>query len=424
MKTFVRKSLAKSAKRVIEREKPEIIGITGSVGKSSTKEAIATVLRRKFAVRANVGNMNTEFGLPLTVLGLPAVNSRSPMKWLATLLGAWKAASSGAKDYPKTLVLEMGAAKQGDIAELCEVAQPKIGVVTAVGESHLESFGTVEGIQKEKRVLIERLPKDGLAVLNRDDDRVWSMARTSRAPIRSFGFNESADVRAVEPIGYACTYDGECGMHFKIQADGATVPVFIPGVLGRPAIYAALAAAVVGLHKGMNLVEIADGLREYSGPPGRMRYVPGIKRSVLIDDTYNAAPRSALAALYVLRDIPSTESAKKFAVLGDMLELGSVSEEGHMQVGREAAECADILVFVGERMADAAKAARAAGVAEDRVFRFSTAAEAGRFVQERMKQNDVVLVKGSRGMRMEVVVKELMADPLSASRVLVAPVED
>jgi UDP-N-acetylmuramoyl-tripeptide--D-alanyl-D-alanine ligase len=424
MKSFVQKTLAGNARRVVAREKPEIIGITGSVGKSSTKEAIAAVLRRKFSVRANVGNMNTEFGLPLTVLGLPSVGDRSATKWLGTLWRGWKAAALGTPDYPKTLVLEMGADRQGDIALLCDIAPPRVGVVTAVGESHLESFGSVDAIQKEKRILVERLPKDGLAVLNRDDDRVWAMASRSKAPVRSFGFHESADVRAVEPIGYACTFDGECGMHFKVQAQGATVPMFVPGVLGRPAIYAALAAAAVGLHKGMNLVEVADGLREFSGPPGRMRYVPGIKRSVLIDDTYNAAPRSALEALYVLRDIPATEAAKKFAVLGDMLELGSLSDEGHMKVGREAAECADTLVFVGERMNGAKKAAYAAGATEDRVFHFATPAEAGRFVQERMRQNDIILVKGSRGMRMEAVVKELMADPLSAPRVLVAPVEE
>ncbi|MEY4723238.1 MAG: hypothetical protein RLZZ324_751, partial [Candidatus Parcubacteria bacterium] len=240
----------------------------------------------------------------------------------------------------------------------------------------------------------------------------------TKGKIVSFGFHESADVRAMEPVSYACAFDGECGMHFKVMARGSTVPMFVPGVFGRQAIYAALAAVAVGLERGMNMVDISDGLRAFTGLPGRMRYIPGIKRTVLIDDTYNAAPRSVNAALYVLREIPIPESAHRYAVLGDMLELGADSEAMHMQVGREAAENADTLVFVGERMGDAARGATEAGAGPDRVFHFATTADAGLFVQERMKTDDVVLVKGSRGMQMEAVVKELMADPENATALL------
>ena len=416
MKKLVQNYLAYCARKVIMREKPAVIAITGSVGKSSTKEAIAAVLRAKFSVRANPGNYNTEFGLPLATLGLEM--PRGAFRWFRTLLAAY-GASRGGKDFPKMLVLEMGSRHEGDIAYLCDIAAPTISVVTAVGESHLETFGSVENIVKEKRVVVERLDQDGIAVLNRDDEKVWEMRLKTKAKVVSYGFHPDADVRAHDELSYACAEDTECGMHFKVSANGATVPMYSPGMLGRQAISAALAAVAIGVEKGMNLVEIGDALRGFQGAAGRMRYIPGIKHTMLIDDTYNAAPRSTLAALYVLREIPIGEYNKRFAVLGDMLELGSASEQGHAQVGREAAACADVLVFVGERMNAGERAAREAGALEDRVFHFSNNEEAGRFVQERIHQGDIALIKGSRGMAMEHIVKELMAEPLSAAALLV-----
>jgi UDP-N-acetylmuramoyl-tripeptide--D-alanyl-D-alanine ligase len=419
MRKFVESSLANAAKAVIAREKPEIIGITGSVGKSSAKEAISAVLGKRFRVRSSPKNFNTEIGLPLSVLDLPT-GGKSALAWLGILLKAWKLKTFGNGEFPKMLVLEYGLTHPGDIAYLCDVAAPHIGVETAVGESHIEFMGTIENIAKEKRVLIERLPKDGYAVLNRDDERVWAMRNKTKATVMSYGFHEEATVRALpESLAYMCSMDHECGMRFKITAGGATVPVFVPNVLGKHGIYAVLAAAAVGIAKGMNLIEISDALSLYKAPAGRLRYVPGIKHTVIIDDTYNSAPKSALAALEVLRDMPVPEANKRIAVLGDMLELGAATEEGHAAVGKKAAECADLIVLVGERMGDAEKAAHEAGADESRVFHFSTTDEAGRFVQERMKMGDFVLVKGSQGMRMERVVKEVMAEPMDAPKLLV-----
>ncbi len=416
--------LAGYAKAVLQREHPQVVGITGSVGKSSAKEAIAVVLGKRFRVRASVKNYNTEIGLPLTVLGLPS-GEGSAFKWLGVLWHGWKKAAFADPDYPKVLVLEMALQHPGDIVKLCDIVQPQIGVMTAIGESHVEFMGSVENILKEKRVLMERLPKDGVAVLNRDDERVWGMRSSTKAKVVSYGFHPEADVRAAaDSVVYACSPDKECGMHFKLSAGGATVPVFLPHVLGKHGVYAAIAAAAVGLEKGMNLVEVSDALGLYSPPPGRLRYIPGIKHTVVIDDTYNAAPTSVLAALEVLRDIPKPESVKRIAVLGDMLELGAGSKEGHRAVGAKAAECADLMVFVGERMREAVKAAKEHGALEDRVFWLASPEEAGRFTQERMKMGDFILVKGSRGMRMEKVVKEIMAEPLDADRLLVSHVEE
>jgi UDP-N-acetylmuramoyl-tripeptide--D-alanyl-D-alanine ligase len=301
-------------------------------------------------------------------------------------------------------------------------------VVTAVSHTHLEKFAAVEEIELEKGRLVEALPKDGVAILNHDDERVWKMRDRTKARVISYGFDQDADVKVVpDTLSYAFDPDSsECGMRFKVVAEGSTVPMFMPGVLGRQAAYAGLAGIAVGLAKGMNLIDIAEGLRHYKPLPGRVRCLAGIKRSVLVDDSYNASPRSVRAALQLLRDLPIAENAKRIVVLGDMLELGPVSERKHRDIGKIAAELGlDMLVLVGERVHDTESAAVAAGLDEDRIFHFAMPGEAGRFVQERMNPGDIVLIKGSRGMRMETVTKELMADPLRAEQLLVSvPEED
>ena len=411
--------MAHVAGRVISREKPLVVGVTGSVGKSSAKQALDAVLGAKFKVRSTPGNFNTEIGLPLTVLDLPSGGS-SVWAWMGICPRArWRSLFKIA-DYPEILVLEMGADRPGDIDRLCDIAPPSIGVVTAVGESHLEKFKSLEAIEKEKGRLIERLPADGLAVLNRDDERVWAMRERTEAKVMSFGYHEQADVRVLpDSVNYVLD-DERSGTQFKVSADGNTVPMFLTGVAGRHALYAAGAAVVVGLHKGLNLLEIADALLKYQPAPGRMRVLPGIKRSFLIDDTYNSAPKSVQAALALLDEMPrNSADDKKFAVLGDMLELGETSVAAHREVGAAAEKVADVLVFVGERMTEAEQAAREAGAGEERIFHFARSEEAGRFVQERMKRGDVILVKGSRGMEMERTVKELLATPMLAKQLLV-----
>jgi UDP-N-acetylmuramoyl-tripeptide--D-alanyl-D-alanine ligase len=425
MKALVRPLVAAFARQVLARHTPFVIGVTGSVGKSSAKQAIGAVLSG-FRVRMSPKSYNTELGVPLSILGLESPG-RSVIGWLSVLLRAWKRSMTRNAAYPNTLVLEMAADRPGDIATLVSIAHPRIGVVTGVGESHAMNFGSVAAIAKEKGTLVEKLPKDGFAILNRDDDEVWEMRKRTKAKVMTYGFHEEADVRGLpDSIGYACLPTGECGTHAKVEVEGSTVPVFVPKALGWPSVYAALAAVAVGRARGLNLVDVIERLRAYQPPPGRMRYIPGIKHTILIDDTYNAAPKSMEAALDVLADIPlGGGDDKRIAVLGDMLELGSLSEEGHRRVGKRANELGiDLLILVGERMGDAKNGAKEAGMDESRIFHFATPQEAGRFTQERMKQGDVVLVKGSRGMRMEIVVKELMADPTSATSELVSVIED
>lgn len=413
--------MAKSARKYLIRSgNPEIIGITGSVGKTSAREAVRAVLSGGFPIRVSPRNMNTEIGMPLAVLGLPG-GGKSAWQWLKVAVMAWFRANIGKAELPPILVLEMAADRPGDIEKLTGIAPPAIGVVTACAQSHLELFRTIDEVFREKRVMVESLGKDGVAILNRDDERVWKMRERAAGRVVSYGFDGEADVRALpESLGYAFDPEGDCGMRFKVSAFGSTVPVFVPGVLGRQVAYAALVGMAVGLVKGMNLVEIAENLRSFRPLPGRVRCLGGIKRTVLIDDTYNASPKSVSAALDVLGDLPVGPESGRIAVLGDMLDLGGSSPGLHGEIGRKAAEIGlDTLVLVGERTTETERAALEAGMPREKVFHFPDTERAGMFVQGRMRSGDIVLIKGSRGMRMEEVTRELMADPQRAAELLV-----
>ena len=418
MKKLVQKILYFLAKLVLKKYKPEVIGITGSMGKTSTKEAIFAVLSSQFRVRQNLKNYNNEIGVPLSILGVES-GYKSIFKWLEVFLKSLKLILFRDPNYPRILILEMGADHPGDIKYLTDLVPLKVGVVAGIGPAHLEFFESIDKIVKEKRLIVSRLEPDGHAVLNRDDKEVYGMRDKTRAKVLTYGFDEEAGVRALEEgiIGEGIKIEG---VNFKLSYEGSTVPVFIPGVLGRQHIYAALGGAAIGIIYGLNLVEIAESLKNYKAPKGRMNLVPGIKNTLIIDDTYNASPIPTEIALEVLQSVKLPEANQKFAVLGDMLELGGFSEEGHRQVGRVVAKSGiDYLITVGEKSRDIVRGALESGMAEDKVFNFSTPEEAGRFAQNKIKQGDLILVKGSQGMRMEKVVKELMAEPLRACELLV-----
>lgn len=419
MKKIVQKILYALAHAVLKKYKPGVVGITGSMGKTSTKEAVFAVLSSKFHVRQNLKNYNNEIGLPLSILGSES-GFKSVFKWLGVIFRGIKLILFRDVDYPQILVLEMGADHPGDIKYLTTLAPCRVGVVTGIGPAHLEFFESIDKIIKEKRIVVSHLNQEGFAILNRDDEKVYEMREKTRAKVITYGFGSDADVRAQEDgiIGSGVEIKG---VNFKLSYAGSVVPIFIPGVLGKQHIYAALAGAAVGISYGMNLVGIAESLKNYRAPKGRMNLIAGIKRTLIIDDTYNASPIPTTVAMEVLHSFTlPAEDDKKFAVLGDMLELGSFSEEGHKQVGRAVvANEIDYLITVGERSRDIVRAALEAGMNEDRVFNFPTPEEAGLFVQNKIKQGDVILIKGSQGMRMEKVVKELMAEPLMASELLV-----
>ncbi len=417
MKNIVLNILTFLALKILEKYQPVVIGVTGSYGKTSTKEAIVLALQQKFRARGSSKNYNNEFGVPLTIIGVEG-GGRSSLRWLAVILRAvflllWKR-----KSYPEMLVLEMGADRPGDIEHLVKLAPCHVGVVTAVGPVHIESFGTEEKIAKEKSAMVRHLGKEDIAILNADDKATWSMQEKTKARVCTYGFREDASVRALELEREDSSLTTHA-MRFKLHTATATVPVALTNLLGKHQVYPVLAAAAVGQALGMNLVEISKGLAAYSPPPGRMRLLDGIKHTLLIDDTYNASPESMRSALVALQEVQAEET-RKIAVLGDMLELGKKSDEAHHTAGKQVVNSnIDRVLTVGEQAEKIAQSAKENGMPEDHIHIFATAERAGRFLQQEMREGDIVLLKGSQGVHIERVVKEVMAEPLRAKELLV-----
>jgi UDP-N-acetylmuramoyl-tripeptide--D-alanyl-D-alanine ligase len=268
-----------------------VIGITGSVGKSSTKELIATVLERDYTVLKSEGNLNNEIGLPLTLLQLESKHERA--------------------------VLEMGMYARGEITRLAEIAQPIVGVITNVGPVHLERLGTIEAIAEAKSELLQALPPEGVAILNYDDERVLMMRDKTQAQVLTYGLDPQADLWADEIVS-----EGLEGIHFTLHYRGEEFHVQVP-LLGRHSVHTSLRAAAVGLAEGMMWDHILEGLQDRRAPL-RLVAVPGPNGSMILDDSYNASPASMIAALNLLAEL----NGRKIAVLGDMLELGEYEDEG------------------------------------------------------------------------------------------------
>lgn len=427
MRKIIQLKLKFLSKLILRKYKPKVIGITGSVGKTSTKEAVYTVLKTKFSVRRNLKNYNNEIGLPLTIIGSDSPG-KSIFGWAGVFAKALGLILFRDKNYPKILILEMGVDRPGDMKYLMNIAKCDIGIVTLISHSHEEYFNDIKEIQKEKGRLIENLKPGGWAILNFDDEPTKELAKKSKVKVLAYGFKEGAVVRAQELVfSFEKTKDIKnlLGISFKLNYNGSFVPVLLPKVIGYNSIYAALAAAAAGITFEMNLVEVSKALREFDSPNGRMNLVGGIKHTLIIDDTYNSSPTSTMSALDIVGKIPLAKPARKFAVLGDMLELGSYSEEGHREVGRYVSKSGlNKLIVVGERARDIARGAQEAGMLRDNIFEYTDIAEAGRFIQQRIQPGDILLIKGSQGMRLEKIVKELMAEPLRAKELLVRQEEE
>ncbi len=409
------------SKLILRRYKPKIVGITGSVGKTSTKEAIFSVLSKKYQVRQNIKNYNNEIGVPLTIIGADSPG-KNIFGWLSLLFQCFFLVTKRSKSYPEILVLEMGADHPGDIDYLTSFVPLYVGVLTAIAPVHLEYFKKVENIVREKQIIIEKLPIDGFAVINGDDLLLQQTFTKTKAKLISVGLNDTNTIKATE-LKMSTGKEGEedilKGLSFKLLYAGHIVPVFLPGVLGRHQVYAALAATAVGIAFDMNLVEIVDGLQTFNPPKGRMNLVHGIKKTLIIDDTYNSSPAAARAALEVLKEIFIESGHRRIAIFGDMLELGNYTEQGHREVGHRAVELGiDYLVCVGEKSRDIGRGAKEAGMGEERIYYFENNSGAGSFLKQMLKEGDLILVKGSQSARMEKVVKSLMSNPRAAKHLL------
>jgi UDP-N-acetylmuramoyl-tripeptide--D-alanyl-D-alanine ligase len=348
----------------------EVVGITGSVGKSTTKEVIFDVLDQRYRTLKSPGNMNNEIGLPLTILRLDAGYQRA--------------------------VLEMGFYLPGEIALLCDIARPRIGVVTNIGTVHAERAGSQEAIFRGKSELVQALPDEGFAILNLDDPWVVKMASLTKAHIFFYGLDPKADLWAdgVESLGLE-------GIRFKLHYQHETLHVHIP-MIGQHSVHTALRAAAVGLVDHLTWQEIIAGLHQGHAQL-RLTTVRSVSGALLLDDTYNASPESMLAALNLLAELDGS----KVAVLGDMLELGPYEKQGHEIVGVRAAEVADTLVTIGNRGHMIASAARMAGMQPGKIIEFDNTDEAIAHLRNSLKEKDVVLVKGSHGIHMERIVTAL-----------------
>ena len=348
-------------------------GITGTVGKTSTKELIYDVLSVHYRTLKTLGNMNNEIGLPLTLLR--------------------------ADDSTEAAILEMGFYVPGEIDQLCRIGRPSVGVVTNVGMVHASRAGSMEVIAQGKSELVRALPSDGTAILNYDDPYVRPMSELTDARVLYYGLDPEADLHA-ENI----RSKGLEGVYFDLVYQKEKYPVHVP-LVGRHSVMTALRAAAVGLVFGLSHEEIIAGL-EKGRNQLRMRVTRAVTGGVLIDDTYNASPESTTAAL----DLLSEMNGRKIAVLGEMRELGQYEEKGHRMVGEKAADVCDELIAVGPVTKFMADAAVKKGMLPACVHWFGTTAEAEEFLLEHpYGKDDVLLVKGSRGMAMETIVKKLEA---------------
>lgn len=397
------------AQMVLKRHRPKVIGITGSVGKTSTKDAVSMLLGQFYDARQSPKSFNSELGLPLTVLGLKN-KWHSPVGWLMNIIqGAWLIISRG--KYPELLVLEMGVDRPGDFDKTLSWIKPDTAVVTAIGDVpvHVEFFQGPEGVAREKGKLVAALKSSGTAILNADDERVMKLAGRTSAKVITYGMRDGAMVRG---SGYRMLVraGNPYGMTFKLDHDGKTMPVKVEGTIGEQNMYSLLAAAAVGVSHNLNLIEIGEGLSRYKGPPGRLSLIPGANKSLIIDDSYNASPLAVSAALKMLFEI---KAPRKIAVLGDMLELGKYTADEHRKVGIMAAKAADIVIAIGMR----AKYIETNDIKAYHWFVNST--EAAKYTASIIREGDVVLVKGSQGVRCEKVVEAIMRNPRDAKDLLV-----
>ncbi len=354
------------------RYSPRVIGITGSVGKTTTKELTADVLSGRYHTLKSARSFNNEIGLPLTLLRMTSEHER--------------------------VVLEMGMYDVGEIADLARIALPHVGVVTIISPVHLERAGTMERIVQAKTELVEALPPapEGVAILNYDEPLVLGMRESTRARIFTYGLSPEADLWASEIEGL-----GLEGVRFEIHYQGEALHVRVP-LLGRHSVHTALRAAAVGLVEGLSWHEIIRGLRAPSSQL-RLAAVTGPQGATILDDTYNASPASTIAALNLLEEL----EGRRIAVLGDMLELGDYEREGHEKVGMRAMEVVDVLITVGPRGRIIGETALRWGCSPQQVHILETNTEVVALLEDMVTGGDVILVKGSRALQMEEIVDAL-----------------
>jgi len=411
LKKIVLRMLKAMAKYRLKRFKGKIVGITGSIGKSSTKDAVFTVLNTQFKVKKTKKNMNSDFGLCLTILDIESGFS-SATKWSWFLIkGLFNCMM---KDHSEILLLEFGIDKPGDMDFLASVVKPDMVIFTGVSPVHMAEgqFSNLEEIFAEKHKLIEAMREHGVAVLNLDNELLRDLAKKrGRKSTVTYGKEHEADFWAgqikqnLQGINFVLHHDNR---HYDVHAN----------VVGEYQVFVLMPAIICGVLMGMTLENAIAAIEKYTLPPGRMSLIPAINDSTILDSTYNASPEAMREALKTLAAVAGER--RKIAVLGNMNELGKHSQIMHEMIGELAPGCADVLVTVGDDAMTIAAKAKEKGMNEKNVFSFKTSLEAAGFLADKIKKHDVILVKGSQNnVRLERFVKALMAEPEKAKELLV-----
>ncbi|MDO8523833.1 MAG: UDP-N-acetylmuramoyl-tripeptide--D-alanyl-D-alanine ligase [bacterium] len=404
------------ARAVLRAYRPKVIAVTGSVGKTSAKDAVYTALSDSFFVRRSEKSYNSDIGVPLTVLGVPNGWS-NPLQWLRNILDGASLLIMRAP-YPEWLVVEVGADRPGDITKSLQWLTPHVVVATRFPEIpvHVEFYDSPEDVAKEELAPAQWLPEDGILVANGDDERAGRVVTRVGVERVLYGFGKEATLKASR---YHVNSQNKkpTGISFDVAYAEERAHVALPGVVGLQHAYSALAGIGVAVAVGVALPQAAQSFVSHESPPGRMRLIPGIRGSTVIDDSYNASPAAVEEALSALSDIP--RSGRRIAVLADMLELGMFSVGEHYRIGGITARSADVLVTVGIRAREIARGARDSGMPAENIFECERGADAAARLVPIIGEGDIVLIKGSQSMRMERVVKSLMAEPQKAKQFLV-----
>ena len=411
------------ARLVLKRYRPQIIGVTGNMGKTSTKEAIYDLLSPQFFIGKSPKSYNSEIGLSLAILGLENAWGR-PLDWLHNLVAGLGLALLK-HSYPKKLVLELGVDRPGDMARVVKWLKCDFAVLTSLPELpvHIEFFNSVADLHKEKALIFKSLKPGGTAILNADDPAVLALKKNLPKTI-TYGFSSEAEVRAnswqiiyEEGKEKGATWRLPIGLSFKLETRGSSVPVRIAGLVGKHQLYAPLAAAAVALAHNIPLLEIAKKLETYAPPAGRLRLIKGKNNSLILDDSYNASPAATAEALHTLHELGAT-GGRRVAVLGDMLDLGGETIRAHREVGALATRSVDYLITVGQRAKFIYAEAEKKRFGKRKLKHCDSREEAVTLLQTMIKPGDVVLIKGSQGARLEKIVEQIMAEPARKQELL------
>lgn len=414
MKDFIKRivliAITWEAKAVLMRHKPYIIGVTGNLGKTSTKDAVYAVLKDHVYVRRSEKSMNSEFGVPLTILGEKS-GWNNPFKWLIVIIRGFFVPF--AKEYPTHLVLEIGADRPGDIKSIGTWIKPDITIVTQFGQVpvHIEFFKDRDAVIEEKGYLVEALKDTGLFIYNKDCHDSLKLVSKTKAKAESFGIHEVADMYATRVSLYGDPLEGT---EADVYSGDEKAHLILPEVVGKSPVYCALPALLVAKHVGISLTDAVAALRDATKPKGRMRLLRGMNDSVIIDDSYNASPKAAEHGLKTLSEIDT--KGRKIAVLGDMMELGEHTHDEHYKLGKIAAKSCHRLFAVGIRSRVTAEGALDEKMDDLSIMECDTSIDAGKELVKMLEPGDVVYVKGSQSMRMERAIEMILAknhDPRS-----------